>query len=449
MDPVAFAADLWNVLTYIPPFLVVLAVVVFVHEFGHYIVGRWCGIHAETFSIGFGKVIWSRVDSRGTCWQVAVLPLGGFVKFVGDMDPASAGQRDADELSEEERAVAFHTAPVGRRAATVAAGPVANFLLSIIVFAALALVVGKPSDVPVIGAVAEDAPADLGFVPGDRVLEVDGTTVASYRDLRRELFATDGAPTPARLERDGEIIDVMVHYSMPPVVTQIEPGDPASRAGILPGDRIVAINGRPVLSFYGLVIIMAEVPTDRDLTVTVERAGATRDFSLTPALVTREDPITGERRPLPTLGVGLSNSDISPTFEAAGPVEALEAGVTRTWEIIAGTVVFFGDMIFADADLSNIGGPIRIAEMAGDQADRGMLEFIHLIAVLSTAIGLLNLFPIPVLDGGHLMFYGIEAVRGRPVGGAAIKVGTVIGLSLVLSLMVFATYNDLTRVLAG
>ncbi len=450
MDPAAFLETLWNVLTYLPPFLLVLAVVVFVHEYGHYIVGRWCGIQAEVFSIGFGKPLFGWTDKRGTRWQVAALPLGGYVKFVGDMDPASAGRVEDDELNEEQRAVAFHTASVGRRAATVVAGPVANFLLSILVFAALAMVAGKASDAPVIGEITENAPADVGFQAGDRVIEIDGEPVGSYGDIVRLLHSTDGASVPATVEREGSVEDILVHYSVPPVVDTITPGMPASRAGILPGDTIVAIEGREVHSFFALQMITMDLPHGEEIAVTIERDGERQELRLTPEIRERGHPVTAEVIPQPTLGISSrARGGLAPEAVWRGPVEAVEHGAAKTWEIMSGTIVFFGDMLFADADLSNIGGPIRIAEMSGEQAERGAFTFIGFIAVLSTAIGLLNLMPIPVLDGGHLLFYAIEAVRGRPVGGAAMQVGTMIGLCLVLSLMVFATYNDITRVLAG
>ncbi len=449
MDPLALLAGVWNVLTYLPPFLVVLAVVVFVHEFGHYIVARWCGIQAEVFSIGFGKVLWSRVDKRGTRWQVALLPLGGYVKFVGDMDPASAGAVEDDKLSEEERRVAFHTAPVGRRAATVVAGPVANFLLSILVFAGLALVAGKASDAPVIGTISEDAPADLGLAAGDRVISVDGTRVETFRELLDILHMTDGRSVPARVERDGARQDITVHYSIPPRIV-IRPGMPASRAGLFNDDVIVSLNGQSVHSFYALQLIAADLPPEAPIEVGIDRGGERLIYEVEPVMTERPHPITGEVVPQPTLGVGpVTGGGFGPTTVDRSVLDALQYGVERTWDIIVSTLAFFGDMLFANADPSNIGGPIQIAELSGQQAEQGVLSFIQFIAFLSTAIGLLNLFPIPVLDGGHLMFYGIEAVRGRPVGGAAMQVGTMIGLTLVLSLMVFATYNDITRVLAG
>ncbi len=431
------------------PFLIVLGVVVFVHEYGHYIVGRWAGIQAETFSIGFGRPLLSWRDRRGTTWQIAAIPLGGFVKFVGDMNPASAGEPDTERLSEEQKTVAFHTAPLGARAATVVAGPVANFLLSIVIFAGLALAVGQQSDRPVIADTVGEAGAEVGFQPGDRVLSLDGRPIETFGGLVDYLHRSDGEPVTARVERDGRTETIEVAYSIPPEI-QIRPGMPASQAGMAPGDRIVAINGEPISSFFDLQMVARELPTGEPVTVGVERGGERLDFTFVPETQVREDPVTGEDRPQATLGVvPVRGGGLVPPTVSIGPGQALLVGVESTWGIIATTVAYLGDMIFADADTSQLGGPLRIAEMSGDTAAQGMIAFLRLIAVLSTSIGFLNLLPIPVLDGGHLLFYAAEAVRGRPVRGAWLQIGTVIGLSLVLSLMVFATYNDISRLFAG
>lgn len=442
--------SIWSLLTYIVPFILVLGVVVFVHEYGHYIVGRWCGIHAEVFSVGMGKPLWGWTDRRGTRWQIAALPIGGYVKFVGDMDPASAGSVSDERLSAQQRAVAFHNASVGRRALTVLAGPVANFILSILVFSGLAMVAGTASLEPVIGQLTEHAPDDVGFEEGDRVLSVDGKETPQYPDILHILHRTDGRLVPAVVQRDGVVQDITVRYSLQPKVDSITPGMPASRAGILPGDTITSVSGQEVHSFFSLQVATRDLPHNEEITLGIEREGEALEISLIPVLRERTDPETGERMLQPTLGVrSTSRGGLVPLAVWRGPVDALEHGVARTWEIVEGTVTFFGDMIFADADLANIGGPIRIAEMSGEQAERGAFNFIGFIAVLSTAIGLLNLMPIPILDGGHLVFYAIEALRGRPLGGSATQIGTMIGFCLVLSLMVFATYNDISRVFAG
>jgi regulator of sigma E protease len=428
------------------PFLIVLGIVVFVHEFGHYIIGRWCGIRAEVFSIGFGKTLWSRIDRRGTRWQVAALPLGGYVKFVGDMDPASAGRADDADLSPGERREAFHNASLWRRTLTVAAGPVANFLLSVVIFAGLVLWGGQPVDEPVIGSVHNEVSERVGFQAGDRVLSVAGEEVESFADVIDKLAEAEGQPTTATVERDGDVREVSVTFRRAPRIVEIVPGMPAARVGLMPGDVILEMDGKPIQTWRELAVAVAEKPTGVPIDMKVRRGGETLDMQIEPEVVEREHPVTGETEPIPTLGVrGDVLAGIQPQREPMPVHRALVRGVDETWRIISGTMIYIGDMIFQGADTSQLGGPIRIAEVSGDAAQQGFMSFVWLIAVLSTSIGLINLFPIPVLDGGHLMFYLVEFLRGRPVGESAMRIGTMVGLSLVILLMVFATYNDLLR----
>ncbi|HUS53738.1 MAG TPA: RIP metalloprotease RseP [Thermohalobaculum sp.] len=433
-------------LKFLVPFLGVLTVVVFVHEFGHYIVGRWCGIRAEVFSVGFGKPLLKWTDRWGTCWQIAVLPLGGFVKFVGDMDPASAGRIDADQLSPGENKVAFHNAGLLRRVLTVAAGPVANFLLSVAIFAGILLWAGQSSDEPIVGSIGAEASADVGFEAGDRVLSIADQTVVNFGDIIVYLAKTDGAPQNASIVRNGETRDIVVRYHSSPVISAIDAGMPAAVAGMLAGDIFLSIDGEAIHSYRDLQLITAAKTHGAEITVDVDRGGEQLTFSFVPALVERSHPETNEKVLLPTMGIkGSVLAGIEPERVAVPIHRALSGGFSETWKIISGTMGYLHDMAFKGADTSQLGGPIRIAEISGNAAEQGSSSLIYLIAVLSTSIGLINLFPIPILDGGHLMFYAIEFIRGRPVGETAMKVGTMIGLSLVLLLMVFATYNDLVR----
>lgn len=427
------------------PFLVLLGVVVFVHEYGHYIVGRWCGIQAETFSVGFGKPIYQWRDKRGTIWQIAILPLGGFVKFVGDMDPASARKND-DSLTPEQQKVAFHNASLISRALTVVAGPVANFILSIVVFTLVVLGSGQPSDEPVIGPVAPGYAEDLSLREGDRVLSIGGKPVESFGEVINALQQTKGAPTPARIERDGEALTVETVFRNEPRIAQVSPGTPASQSGMAPGDFILRVNGAPVPDFHTLRVIMAEMPLNTEMTVLVERDGEEMTFAFVPAIRARMHPETGERVEQATMGIAPVLVIGSPR-EGVGILTALGSGVTMTWGVIDTTITFLGDMIFSNADTSQLGGPIGIAQASAAQASAGLANYVTLIALLSTSIGLLNLFPIPILDGGHLMFYAAEAIRGRPLGERWMNAAMMVGLSLVLLLMGFATYNDLTRLL--
>ncbi|MCL5777469.1 RIP metalloprotease RseP [Limibaculum sp. FT325] len=430
----------------IVPFLVVLGIVVFVHEYGHYIVGRWCGIDAEVFSVGFGPKLVGWTDRRGTHWQIAALPLGGYVRFVGDMDPASAGKADDGDLTPEQRKHAFHNARLWRRAATVAAGPMFNFILSFVIFAALALAVGRASNAPVIGELRPELAGQVDLRPGDRILAVAGQPVETFGEIIAAFVRANGAEVEVEVERDGEKLAVPVSYRLASRIDYVNPGMPASRAGLVAGDVIVAIDGQPVASFYDLQLVTAAKPAGQEIVIDVTRDGELMTFRFMPDMVERPHPVTGETQPLPTIGIrAIGLGGIDPTLEPRGLGEALESGFAQTTRIVTGTINYVGDLIFANADPGQLGGPIRIAQISGEKAEEGLMSFVYLIAIISTSIGLLNLFPIPVLDGGHLMFYAAEALRGRPVGNAAIRVGTMIGLSLVLLLMVFATYNDLAR----
>ncbi|MBK0398829.1 RIP metalloprotease RseP [Limibaculum sp. M0105] len=430
----------------IVPFLIVLGIVVFVHEFGHYIVGRWCGIRAEVFSIGFGPKLWGWSDRRGTHWQVAALPLGGYVRFVGDMDPASAGKADDADLTAEQRAHAFHNASLWRRAATVAAGPVFNFALSFVLFVALSLAVGKASNDPVIGELRPELAGQVDLQPGDRVLEIDGEPVETFGEIISAFVRANGEQVDVVVERGDRRLTVPVAYRLASRIDFVNPGMPASRAGLVAGDVIVEVDGEPVASFYDLQVVTATKALGEEIVIDILRDDVPMTFRFMPDIVERTNPVTREIEPLPTIGVrAIGLGGINPTLEARTLGEAMLSGVAQTVGIVTGTFNYVGDMIFADADTGQLGGPIRIAQISGEKAEEGFMSFAYLIAIISTSIGLLNLFPVPVLDGGHLMFYAFEAIRGRPVGDFAIRVGTMIGLSLVLLLMVFATYNDLAR----
>lgn len=433
-------------LKFLVPFLGVLTIVVFVHEFGHYIVGRWCGIRAQVFSVGFGKTLLKYTDRRGTRWQLAVIPLGGFVKFVGDMDPASAGHAGDESMSAEEQKVAFHNASLLSRSLTVLAGPVANFLLSVVIFAGILIWAGQPSNDPVIGTISADEADGVGFEPGDQVLSIAGEAVESFADIINQLSLTNGEPEIAKVRRGGEIREITVRYHNEPRIVDISPGMPAERVGLLAGDIFVSIDGEPVRSYREVQLVTSEKAHGAEIAVEVDRNGERLTFRLVPDVVTRAHPLTLENEPLPTMGIsGPVFGGIGTTREAVPLHRAFLGGVNETWNIISGTLSYIRDMVFKGADTSQLGGPIRIAEVSGDAAQQGFTSLVWLIAVLSTSIGLINLFPIPILDGGHLMFYAVEFIRGRPVGEKSMKVGTMIGLSMVLLLMVFATYNDLVR----
>ncbi|MFM7346001.1 MAG: RIP metalloprotease RseP [Tagaea sp.] len=360
-----------NLVDYLLPFLLVLTVLIFVHELGHYWVAKRCGVKVETFSIGFGRELVGWTDKSGTRWKIAWLPLGGYVKMFGDADAASTPAEGVKTMSADERAVSFFHKTLRQRAAIVAAGPAANFLLAIVLFAGVFAFVGQPF-------------------------------------------------TPARV---GGIVE----------------GSAAERAGLQPGDMIVEINGSRIERFEDIQRIV-QLNLDRRLDLAVERDGRRVTLEATP-VVTQETDRMGN--PVRIARLGIRGQGVA--FKRHGPGEAVWRGTLEVWNQTAGTLKALGQMIAGSRGTEELGGPIRIAQMSGEVAQAGWASLIVFIAVLSVNLGLINLFPIPMLDGGHLLLYGAEAVRGKPLPEKAVDYGFRIGFALVITLMIFATWNDLVH----
>jgi regulator of sigma E protease len=425
-------------------FVVALSVIVAVHEYGHYIVGRWSGIHADVFSLGFGPVIYARHDKRGTKWQVALLPFGGFVKFRGDADAASAGV-DGEairEMTPDERRSTMSGAPLWARTATVAAGPIFNFVLAIVVFTAIGLTRGVAVEPLTVGELRPVAVAHE-VMPGDVILAIDGQTLPQMGEAGFGAL-TDSLPAVPLLEylvlRDGQEVTVQGPHPMPPVITQLAPQSAAIAIDLRADDVIVAVDGDPIHAFRELrekVMAAEGAPLQLD----VLRDGQALQFTLTPRRVD-EPQAGGGFETNWRIGI-IGGLFFDPMTESPGLVEALANGVSSMWEIIVGSISGLYHMITGAISTCNMSGPIGIAEVSGAMASQGTVNFIYFIAVLSTAVGLLNLFPIPVLDGGHLVFYAYEAVAGKPPSDKVLRVLMGIGLTLILSLMVFALGNDI------
>ena len=422
-------------------FVVALSVIVAIHEYGHYIVGRWCGIHAEVFSLGFGPVLFSKVDKHGTKWQFAALPFGGYVKFLGDADAASGKDGEAiSTLSEAERKRTMHGADLWRRAAAVAAGPVFNFILSILVFAGIFFVSGTVSDQPVIGEVKSLPGDEERFETGDRLLSVGGVDVpdlASFYTIARE---TEPSEIVAySVERDGAEISFDSVYPFPPVIDQLQPKSAAMDAGLEVGDVIQTVNGEAVFAL-SQVQKFAQDSEGAALALQVWRDGELKNFTLEP-----------RQRDLPTEDgfetrwlIGFSGGAFfEPPRETLGAGEAIIGGARQTWFVVTSSLSGLWHMVTGAISSCNIQGPIGIAQTSGDMASQGITEFVWFIAVLSTAVGLMNLFPIPVLDGGHLVFHAYEAVTGKPPSDKALQMLMTTGLTLLLGLMLFALSRDL------
>ena len=360
---------LWH---YAVPFLIVLTILVFVHELGHYLVARRCGVRIEVFSFGMGPELWGRDDSHGTRWRVSLLPLGGYVKMFGDAGAASTPRDDLGEMTPEEKAVSFHHKSLGQRAAIVAAGPVANFLFAVVVLALLFASYGQPF-----------TPADIGSV---------------------------------------------------------QPGSAAEAAGLKPGDVIVDIDGKAIERFEEVKAIVSMAP-GRALAVTVDRGGVRVRLAATP----RESVVTDRFGNTYHIGLlGITRPGVV-QYKRHDPATAVWQAMRETWDLTASTLNGVGQMIAGVRGTEDLGGPLRIAQMSGEVAQTGLVSLIWFLALLSINLGLINLFPIPLLDGGHLLFYGIEWMLGRPLGERAQEYGFRIGLALVLTLMVFATWNDLVH----
>ncbi|GFE66824.1 RIP metalloprotease RseP [Litoreibacter roseus] len=441
MDILALMPTFGGFLGTVVAFVVALSIIVAIHEYGHYIVGRWCGIHAEVFSLGFGPVIYSRVDTRGTKWQLALLPFGGYVKFLGDSDAASGKDGEAiRELSDAERKRTMHGADLWRRAAAVAAGPIFNFILSILVFGAIFFFSGTATEEPVIGEV-KPHPVDVSaFQPGDRILSINGVETPDLTTF----YQVARAMTPAEtvdytVERDGVRESFEGVYPFPPIVDVVQPRSAAIDSGMRVGDVIVSIDGQPVYAMTQVQDIVRE-GAGATMQLSIWRDGDIYDVTLTPRQ--RDLPTDGgfEQRYLIGFSGGLF---FEPTRETLGPFSALWGGVVQTWAIAMNSLSGLWHMITGAISSCNMQGPIGIAQTSGDMASQGAREFVWFVAVLSTAVGLLNLFPIPVLDGGHLVFHAYEAVRGRPPSDRALNYLMTAGLALLLSLMVFALTNDL------
>src|SRR6056297_1391395 len=443
MDIIGLIPSFGGLIYTILAFVVALSVIVAVHEYGHYIVGRWSGIKAEVFSIGFGPVLWSRTDKRGTKWQFAALPFGGYVKFLGDASATSDRPDDTvmSGLDAEERRHTMHGAPLWARAATVAAGPVFNFVLSIAVFAAVILYQGTASDPLTVDRI-EPLPAEMqGLEPGDVILAIEGQEAPAIDGLREFIDALPQEPLlDYTVLRDGQEMSVSAPNPYPPVVSMVTPQSAALDAGLEQGDVILAVGGDPISTFDQLRE-KVEASDGAALDLDVWRDGEVQQIDLTPRRMDLPSEDGGfETRWLIGVSGGLF---FTPETETPGIGEALSYGASQTLFIVQSSLSGLYHMAVGAISTCNLQGPIGIAETSGAAASQGWMSFVWFIAVLSTAVGLLNLFPIPVLDGGHLMFHAWEALTGRPPSDRALNALMTVGLGLMLMLMVFALTNDL------
>lgn len=443
MDLVGLLPSFGNFFLTIAAFIVVLSIIVAVHEYGHYIIGRLSGIHADVFSLGFGPVLAKGTDKHGTVWQVAAIPLGGYVKFAGDADAASS-QADAgiSQLSDAQRRRTMHGAPLWARSATVFAGPMFNFIFAFFIFAGLIMYEGIAIDEPVVGEITALPGQPFELSPGDRILSVEGVATETLADF---VTSSDALPAQAvlnyRVDRGGRVIDVTGPHPQPPLAGSVAMKSAAREAQMQPGDVITAINGTEIATFAELREMVAASGGEA-LDLRVWRAGDVLDLTMIPRSTDLPLPGGGfETRYL----IGLTSGAVFDySTRTPGLWEASGIAASQIWRVIRTSLEGLYYMIVGQISTCNLSSPIGIAEASMATASDGLFEFVWFIAVLSVAIGLLNLFPIPPLDGGHLVFHAYEAVMRRPAPESAMRVLIMIGLALVLTLFVFALFNDLT-----
>jgi regulator of sigma E protease len=366
---------IWALAGYILPFLFVLSLVVFFHELGHFLIGRWCGVKVDAFSLGFGPELVGFDDRYGTHWRLAALPLGGYVKFHGDANGASMTDAAAvAAMSPEDRAVSFIAQNVWKRAAIVAAGPIANFILAIVIFTGIFYMNGRAILLPTVDSVAADSAAEMaGFQPGDLILAIDGIKIDSFEEMQRIVQTASGTELMFTVDRNGKVLE------------------------------------------------LAATPHRRDV---VTAFGTTR---------------------VGILGVQSTGKPENWHIQHYDFVDSVKLAGSETWYVIARTGGYLKGLVVGTESTDQLSGPIRIAEVSGAMAKIGLGALLNLAAILSISVGLLNLFPIPLLDGGHLFYYAVEVIRGKAMNDKAQQFGFKIGLMLVTSLMIFATYNDVLR----
>lgn len=360
-------------LSYVVPFLAVLSVIVFVHEMGHYLVARWCGVAIQTFSIGFGRELIGWDDKQGTRWRLSAIPLGGYVRFVGDMNAASTPDNDVITNASPELAPRlFANKNVWQRIAVVAAGPIANLILTFLILYSLLLGYGR--------------------------------------------------------------------YTIPPVVGSVIAGSVAESAGLQPGDRIVSVDGYAVRGFEDFQRLVATSP-QRPVSITLQRNESPTTIVLTPEAAEVQDRFGNTQR-IGRIGVSRDVADTDVTLYKPGAIEAIGLTFEEIRFIVQRTAAFLGDFFVGRGDVEQLGGPVKVAKVSGEVATLGIIALINLTALLSLNIGIFNLLPVPMLDGGHLMYYLVEAVRGRPLSMKVQEIGFRFGFALVLALMVFTLVND-------
>lgn len=449
---------------YLLAFVVVLGVLIVVHEFGHYLAARYCGVRVLRFSVGFGRTLWQRrLGKDGTEWAVSVFPLGGYVKMLDERE---------GEVPPEEQARAFNRQSVGKRSLIVAAGPFANFVLAIVLYWVV-FMMGSNELLPILGTPPASSPAaSAGIVNGEQVRGVDGQPVATWDDLRWTLLNKAVDHETVELEVINEHNEVSFRRlslkaageqgwegdalerlgvrffrpNLPPVVGTVMAGSPGERAGLRSGDEIVAIDGVEI-NFWHDFVMQVRDAAEQSLHIELLRDGQPVAVDVVPEAISERGKRIGR------IGVGVAESAESRrevrVFMRYGVFAAAGKALEETWEKSVFSLVMLGKMLTGEVSWRNLSGPVTIADYAGQSARLGLDYYLKFMALVSISLGVLNLLPIPVLDGGHLMYHMIEVVRGRPLSERAMEIAQQFGLSILFVLMAFAFFNDMNRLFSG
>jgi len=446
--------------------IILLGVIIGIHELGHFLAARKFNVHVIRFKIGFGKTLVSRFDKRGTEFSIGLLPWGGYVQMLGDDNPIQGKDSDPDNYSEE---ISYPQASLGARAIITAAGPIANFVLAVIAYF-LIFMIGVKDLVPIVGAVNDDSLAmQAGIEVGDRIVSIDNKEVVSLKDLNTLLAL-----------RIGETGSILVNYKklnsdlkysesvniedwlsseldqsiissfgilpfIPPIVSSVQVGSPADKSGIESGDQIIRVGDNVIRTWYELVEEISSIP-DKETSLTIKRNGTS--FSVPASIGSVQDELGMK---IGRIGIARisSNEEIPDEFlviTKKGPIESFALGIKETYNFTVLILDSIGKMITGSISAENIGGPIQIAVLSGSAAKAGLVSFISMIALLSINLGLINLLPVPILDGGQLVLIAAEKIKGSPLSAGFVEFAYRIGLLLVIGLMAFAVFNDITRI---
>lgn len=454
-----------GVASYVVSAVIALGILIFIHELGHFLVAKAVGVGVERFSLGFGPRLWS-IRRGETEYCLSAVPLGGYVKMMGE---EAHGEElvhppvEAADALRADRSRWFSLKPLWARTLIVFAGPGMNFFLAAAIFALIFMSVGRPVLPPTVGRVLPDSPAaQAGLQTGDRVLRADGQPITAWDELQARVQRSKGQTLILTVTRDGEareltvtprltegrtvfgerteVWDLGITPYLPPRIGDVLPGSPAAGAGLRSGDRVVALDGRPIKTWDELAEAIHQLP-GREVRLTLERDGSRFEVAVTPELVRDRTPL-GQELEQGRIGIAPAPNVI---YRRVNPVLAVGQGALQTWEVTARTLEALWKLVTGVIPASNLGGPLQIGVVAGQQAQQGLINYAFFVALISVNLAILNLLPVPMLDGGHLLFFAIEAVMGRPLSLRKRELAHQVGLALLILLMGFAFWNDLVR----